>query len=269
MNRPSSRKQTIACWLAVMLMAALLPIPVGTSVAHAQSVPPACLNDAGQPVRPAPVLGAWALALNFNHALSASDTVGCRILTIALQPQKVSYTLVTCQLSNNSRGVQVGAGAAPLDGNFWITCPNGPPVPGYGPLYDGFAVYGRAQFPALATPASFTFVQHQDVVFTAEVSTSASVTGNTRIKLTSRYGPYTYATTDTSTTGVGPFFLASSVGARAGRHQVEQNVTPFTTPVDQFPFTFSQPILIGQSGKPWTLYELVVDPPPPRGSFSG
>lgn len=269
MNKPSSPKRTIAHWLAALWIAMLLPTAAGTPIAHAQNVPAACLNDAGQPVRPAPVIGAWALGLNFNHAPSASTTIGCQIMTIALQPQKVAYALVTCQVSNNSRGVQVGAGTAPLDGNFWITCPNGPPVPGYGPLYDGFAVYGRAQFPVLATPASFTFVQHQDVTFTADVSTSASVTGNTRIKLTSRYGPYTYQTVDTSTTGVGPFFLASAVGASAGRHQVEQNVTPFTTPVDQFPFTFSQPLLIGQSGKPWTLYELVVDPPPPRGSFSG
>lgn len=269
MNRLSSRKRTIACWVVIMLMVTLLPLPGGASVAFAQSVPAPCLNDAGQPVRPPQVIGAWALGLNFNHAPSASTTIGCRIMTTALQPQKVSYTLVTCQVSNNSRGVLVGGGAAPLDGNFWITCPNGPSIPGYGPLYDGFAVYGRAQFPVVATPATFTFVQHQDVMFTAEVSMSSAVGGNTRIKLSSRYGSYTYQTTDTSTTGAGPFFIASAVGASNGFHQVEQNMTPFSTPVDQFPFAFSQPIQIGQSGKPWTLYEIVVDPPPPRGSFSG
>lgn len=264
MNRLSSRQRTSTYWLVVLLIATLLPTAFSTPVVLAQSVPAPCLNDQGQAVLPAPVLGAWALALNFNHAPSTSTTTACRITTVALQPQKVTRTLVACSVNNNSRNVQVGGGAAAFDGNFWITCPNGPPVPGYGPLYDGFAIYGQAQFPALTSSAAFKLVQHQDVQFTAEVNSSGNV------RLTSRYGPYSYKTVDSATNvTAAPVFLASSVGAAAGFHQVAQNMAPFSTPVDQFPFTFSQPILIGQSGNPWTLYELVIDPPPPRGSFSG
>ena len=264
MNRSSSHQRSIAYWLVVLVIAALLPTALDTPVALAQTIPAPCLNDQGQAVLPAPVLGAWALALNFNHAPSTDTTTACRITTIALQPQKVSRTIVVCSINNNSRSVQVGAGTAPFDGNFWITCPNGPPVPGYGPLYDSFAIYGRAQFPTVTSSAAFTLVQHQDVQFKADVNTS----GN--IRLTSRYGPYSYKTVDSSTNvTAAPVFLASSVGAGAGFHQVAQNIAPFSTPVDQYPFTFSQPFLIGQSGKPWTLYELVIDPPPPRGSFSG
>lgn len=264
MNRASSLQRSIAYWLIVLVIAALLPTSLDTPVALAQTIPAPCLNDQGQAVLPAPVLGAWALALNFNHAPSTSTTTACRIMTTALQPHKVSRTIVVCSITNNSRSVQVGAGIAPLDGNFWITCPNGPPVPGYGPLYDSFAIYGRAQFPTLASAAAFTLVQHQDVQFTAEVNTSGNV------RLSSRYTPHTYKTVDSSTNvTAAPVFLASSVGVSGGFHQVAQNIAPFSTQVENFPFTFSQPFIIGQSNQPWTLYELVIDPPPPRGSFSG
>ena len=264
MNRSSSHPRMLAYWVAALLLTALLPPTLPPAIALAQSVPDPCLNDQGQSVLPMPVLGAWALALNFNHAPSTSTTTACRIMTVALQPQKVTRTLVTCTVNNNSRNVQVGGGAAAFDGNFWITCPNGPPVPGYGPLYNGFAIYGQMQFPTLLTSASFSVVQHQDVELSATVNASG------KIKLTSRYGSYRYQTADSSTdVTTAPVFIASSVGAGAGSHQVAQTIAPFTTPVDRFPFSFSQPFLIGQAGKSWTLYELVIDPPPPRGSFSG
>lgn len=264
MNRYSSHKRTIARWLAILLITCLLPLPMGTAVAYAQNVPAACRNDNGQPILTAPIIGAWALALNFNHAPSTSSTVGCRIMTVALSPQQATYTLVTCTISNNTGNVQVGGGAAPFDGNFSIICPNGPPVPGYGPLYDGFGIYGRAQFPNLTSVAAFQIVEHQDVALTAEVNASA------RLRLTSRYGSLTYQSTDATTNVVAtPIFFGAFASGGLGRHQVEQNVFSYSTPVEQFPFTFSQPLTIGRSQQPWTLYELVIDPPPPRGGFSG
>ncbi len=262
MNRYSLRKRNIARWLAALLIACLLPLPLRTTVAYAQNVPAACRNDNGQPVQPPQVIGAWALALNFNHAPSSSSTIGCRIMTVALSPQQVLYDLVSCTISNNTSNVQVGGGAAPFDGNFVITCPNGPPVPGYGPLYDGFAVYGRAQFPKLNNMAAFKIVEHQDVTLTAEVS------ANARIRLTSRYGSANYQSTDTTTDVVAaPVYFGSFVGAGNGRHEVEQNIFYYGIPVEKFPFTFSQPFIIGRAQKPWTLYELVIDPPPPRGGI--
>lgn len=265
MNRYASCKRTIARWLASLLIACLLPLPVATPVALAQqNVPAACRNDNGQPILTAPVIGAWALALNFNHAPSTSTTVACRIMTVALSPQQANYELVTCTISNNTSNVSVGGGTAPFDGKFWITCPNGPPVPGYGPLYDGFAIYGRAQFPSLTSMAAFQIVEHQDVALTAEVN------ANARIRLTSRYGSFTYQSTDSTTNVVAaPVFFGSFASSGLGRHQVEQNVFSYTTPVEKFPFTFSQPLTIGRAQQPWTLHELVIDPPPPRGGFSG
>jgi len=262
MNRYSSCKRGIARWLAALLLVCVLPLPLGTTVAYAQNVPAACRNDNGQPVQPPMVVGAWALALNFNHVPSTSSTIGCRIMTVALSPQQIFYELVTCTISNNTGNVQVGGGTAPFDGNFVITCPNGPPVPGYGPLYDGFAIYGRAQFPALNNTAAFKIVEHQDVTLTAEVN------ANARIRLTSRYGPASYQSTDTTTDVVAaPVYFGSFVGAGNGRHEVGPNVFNYGIPVDKFPFTFSQPFIIGRAQKPWTLHELVIDPPPPRGGI--
>ncbi|MCE7986122.1 MAG: hypothetical protein DYG89_33510 [Caldilinea sp. CFX5] len=264
MNRYASRKRTIARWLVILLLAALLLLPAGTPVALAQSVPAPCLNDAGQPVLPAEIMGAWALILNFNHAPSTTTTIACMVMTSAVQPQKISHTFVTCTIVNNSSNVQVGGGVAPFDGQFTITCPNGPPVPGYGPLYNAFVIHGRAQFPTLTTTASFKLVEHPHAEFTVAVNTSGNAT------LTSRYGPYTYKTADSITNvTTAPVFFASVVANGQGRHQVAQNNSYFTTPVDQFPFNFSQPITIGRSQQPWTLHELVIDPPPPRGGFSG
>lgn len=268
MNQRSERKRYLPYWLILIFVAALLPLPpdgsLGSAVVFAQNVPAACLNDIGQPVRTAPVIGAWALALNFNHAPSATTTIGCRIMTVALNPPQATYTLLNCPLSNNTAGVQVGGGAAPFDGTFWVTCPNGPPVPGYGPLYDSFAIYGRAQFATLTTPANFKIMEHPDVSLTARVD------ANARIKLTSRYGSYSYESTDASTNVVAaPIFFGSFLAAGAGRHQVEGNSLLFTTPVTQFPFAFSPPIIFGKAQKPWTLFEIVVDPPPPRGGLSG
>ena len=264
MNQQSNRKRYLPYWLTLIFIAALLPTPPGGTVVLAQGVPAACLKDNGQPVQVAPVIGAWALALNFNHVPSLTSTVGCQITTIALNPQRVSYTSVTCTINNNINNIAVGGGAAPFDGTFWVTCPNGPPVPGYGPLYDGFTIYGRAQFPSLTAPASFKIMEHPDVSLTAKVN------ANAQIKLTSRYGAYSYDVTDTSTNVVvAPIYFASAVGAGIGRHQIEATIFPFTTPVDQFPFSFASPLIFGKAQAPWTLMELVVDPPPPRGGLSG
>lgn len=265
MNRVSSRKRTLACWLAVILIATLLPTPMGAPVALAQSVPPACLTDAGQPVLPAPIVGAWAMVLNFNHALSTSAVTGCRIITIAMQPvQQVSYTPVVCPLINNSGGVEAGAGAVTFDGNFWISCPNGLPVAP--PPYSGFMIYGRMQFSTSAAimTRSFTLLQHPDVEFTAELK------ANNLTKLTSRYGLATYQTSGLSTNATtGPVRIGSAIGMGLDLHRVDGITYPFTPPISQFSYDFDKPINIGSAGQRWTLYELVVDPPPPRGSFSG
>ena len=114
MNRYSSRKRNIVRWLAILLITCLLPLPLGTTVAYAQTVPTACRDDNGQPVQTVPVIGAWALVLNFNHAPSTSSSIGCRIMTVALAPQQVFYELVTCTISNNTSNVQVGGGTAPV-----------------------------------------------------------------------------------------------------------------------------------------------------------
>jgi hypothetical protein len=110
--------------------------------------------------------------------------------------------------------------------------------------------------------AAFKIVEHQDVTLTAEVN------ANARIRLTSRYGSASYQSTDSTTDVVAaPVYFGSFVGAGSGRHEVEQNVFYYGIPIEKFPFTFSQPFIIGRSQKPWTLHELVIDPPPPRGGI--
>lgn len=265
MNRYPSRKRIIGGWLAFLLLAVILPMPIGTPVALAQSVPAACLTDSGQVVVPAPIVGAWAMVLNFNHPLSATTTTGCRITTIALQPtQQIAYNLVTCPLVNNSGGGQVGGGAATFDGNFWLSCPNG--LPAAPPPYTGFLIHGRMQFVTSAAigTRTFTLFQHPDVDFTAELRT------NTLAKLTSRYGFATYQTGGLATNATSaPVSLGSAIGMGLDQHRVNGSSYPFTTPISTFGYDFTKPFTIGAAGQRWTLYEMVVDPPPPRGSFSG
>ncbi len=255
-NQCYLRKLISPCLIWTIVLAALLS-PFGSSVAWAQAVPPACLNDAGQPIRPNPAYldpgwtNAWVLLLNFNHALSASYTTGCIGMITAANPQPVSYQLIQCPLQNNINQIRVGGGTAPFDGNFWIECPG---ITQNNYVHASFGVWGRARFPT--SNQSYLLMSHQDVAVKAAVDATWHIT------LDSRYGVNTYNNFANQVNVAGKIVpFKSEVDRTLGTHYINnQALTPHFN-VAGFPFDESQPITIGAAGQTMTLYEMIVDPP--------
>lgn len=238
----------------VLLAASSLLLPLNSGTVLAQGVPDACKNDAGGAVVPnaAAGVGAWLLVLNFNHAPSAATTTGCMVMTTGLNPQQVSRTLVACQIVNNTGNVQVGSGAAPFDGNLSINCP-GVTQQGKKTL-ENFTVWGRGNF---AKPnAIYSIAQN------ADFNVSAAISPDWHVLFTSRYGPSTFSSGSGSANLLGQdVSFTSAVNALQGGHSLNGTLLPPRTPISPFDYHFNQPILIGAAGQPWTLYEIIVDPP--------
>jgi hypothetical protein len=238
----------------VLLAACTLLLPLNTGAVFAQGVPDACKNDAGSAVVPnaAAGVGAWLLVLNFNHAPSATTTTGCMVMTTGLNPQQVSRTLVPCQIVNNTGKVQVGSGSAPFDGSFSINCP-GVTQQGKKTL-ENFTVWGRGNF---AKPnATYPVVQN------ADISVSAAISPDWHVLFTSRYGSSTFSSGSGSANLLGQdVSFMSAVNALQGSHSLNGNQLPPRTTIVPFDYHFDQPIMIGAAGQPWTLYEIIVDPP--------
>lgn len=247
-------------WLAALIVLATMS-PLRASTALAQGTPPACLNDQGNTVLPAPVMGAWVLTLNFNHAPTLGTTKACRATTTGVNPLQVSFTMINCQVRNNPAGIQVGGGQAAFDGNFGIQCPGGPSVPGQGPLYTNFFVSGDATFST--SGAAYTLLQHQDVGIRVEVD------ANWHVKLRSRYGSTDFEHQDNVTNVNGmQVSLTSLVNNGGGSHFVNSTELQPSATVAPFSFAFNQPFSIGSPGQIWTLYQIIIDPPPSRCCFS-
>jgi hypothetical protein len=196
-------------------------------------------------------VGAWLLVLNFNHAPSATTTTGCLVMTTSVNPQQVSRTLVACQIFGNAGNVPVGNSMAPFDGNFSINCPG---VAQGKQTLEHFSIWGRANFPNAS--ATYPIVQHQDVGLNAGLNAGWNILFN------SRYGASTFASGDpvTNVKGQVVTFL-SAVSSLTGSHNLNGKDLPPRTTIAPFDYHFDQPITIGAPGQPWTLYEVIVDPP--------
>jgi hypothetical protein len=252
--RKQGRRVVTILLAAVVLAANMLLLPVNPGTVFAQGVPDACKNDAGGAVVPnaAAGVGAWLLVLNFNHAPSATTTTGCMVMTTGLNPQQVSRTLIACQIVNNTGSVQVGSGAAAFDGNFSINCP-GVTQQGKKTL-ENFTVWGRGNFAKRS--ANYPIVQ------SADIKASAAISPDWHVQFTSRYGSSTFTSADGVTNLMGrDVSFASAVAALQGIHSLNGSVLAPRPPISAFDYHFDQPITIGAAGQPWTLYEVIVDPP--------
>lgn len=252
--RKQGRRVATILLASVLLAANLLLLPMNSGAVFAQGVPAACKNDAGGVVVPSAAagVGAWLLVLNFNHAPSATTTTGCMVMTTGLNPQQVSRTLVACQVVNNTGNVQVGSGAAPFDGNFSISCP-GVTQQGKKTL-ENFTVWGRGNF----AKANATY----PVVQNADINVSAAISPDWHVLFTSRYGSSTFSSGSGSVNLLGQdVSFTSAVAALQGAHSLNGSVLAPRTPISAFDYHFNQPITIGAAGQPWTLYEVIVDPP--------
>ncbi len=246
-------------WLLALLILAMAP-PFGAATAYAQGAPPACRDDQGNAVLPSSLVGGWVLVLNFNHPKQTVNTVACRVTATGVNPLQVSYTIFNCPLRDNVNSVKVGAGQAPFDGKFWIECAGGPIVPGQGPTYDTFYVFGEATFGA--SGATYTLMQHED----AEVN--ADVDANWHVKMRSRYGATTFEHEDGVTNVNGMKVSLQSQVAGSGTHFINGTQLLPAATVPAFPYNYNKPIRIGNPGQSWTLYQLIIDPPPSRCCFS-
>jgi hypothetical protein len=239
--------------IAGIIAVSTVLLPGSAPAALAQGVSPACKDDAGRAVMPNPGagIGAWLLVLNFNHAPSATSTVGCLVMTTGLNPQQVSRTLVACPLVGNVGMVTVGNGVAPFDGNFSITCPG--VLQGKQTL-ENFTIWGRANFAKAG--ATYTIAKHQDVEF------SAGIGAAWHVMFSSRYGATTFASGDGVTNLNGQVVsFGSAVSRIGGGHSLNGSPLAPPVPVTPFEFNFDQPITIGAPGQLWTLAELIFDPP--------
>lgn len=243
-------------WLAVLMVVTLLLMPSNAPLAQAQTIHSACLDDAGRAVVPSTSggVGAWLIVLNFNHTPSATTTTGCRVTTTSLNPQKVTRSLVTCQLVNNQGLTQVGGGSAAFDGKFTVQCPGNVRGPGATHNNKNFTILGRANF--ASAQQTYSIVQHQDVTFKANLSV------DWRVAFESRYGATTFVSGNPTFNMMGQIVhFESAIQRQTGSHRLNQSALTPTAAVAPFTFTQSLPFTIGAARQIWTLYELIIDPP--------
>ena len=247
------QSNSVSLLLAVLIVVTMLLVPSSSTIAFAQGVHPACKKDSGAAVVPsgAAGVGAWMLVLNFNHSASATSTTGCLIKTTSLNPQKVSRTLVNCQIINNGAGTQVGSGNAPFDGKFSIFCPG---VASGKRELENFTIWGRASFGS--NNASYSIVQHPDVSFTGNLSV------DWRASFDSRYSNNNFASGNPTFNLLGQTVSFTSATLNGmGSHSLNEVALGTSTAISNFEFHYDQPITIGAAGQVWTLHELIIDPP--------
>ncbi|MFN8444400.1 MAG: hypothetical protein U0175_26690 [Caldilineaceae bacterium] len=250
---PKFSARKLSLWIAALLAITTLLIPSQASPLLAQSIHPACLNDDGQPVTPSAGagIGAWMLVLNFNHGLSGSKTLGCRVDVTGVNPLVIRRTLLECTLVNNVGMVKVGNGKAPFDGKFSVSCPG---VAAGKQTLESFTLWGRANF--ANANAAYTLIQHKDVALTASMSV------DWHISFTSRYGKNNFTSGDTTTSLLSQTVsFNSAVRSLTGSHSLNQNELGPLATLKPFEFNHDQPITISAPGSIWTLYELIIDPP--------
>lgn len=251
---PQNRRATgVSLWMASLIVLTMLLLPSNASTGFAQNIHPACLNDAGVAVIPraGAGVGGWLFILNFNHSLSASNTLGCLVETTGTNPQTVKRTLHQCAIINNADGIQVGSGVSSFDGKFSIQCAGF--TKGKQKLKT-FSIWGRAEF--MNKNVSYSILQHTDVEFIAALNNSWHV------NFTSRYGSDIFSSGHPNADLMGKEVeFMSELRGGDGSHWLDRVQLNPITKVNSFDYHNSQPITIGAGGSVWTLSELIIDPP--------
>lgn len=247
------RTKGLSMVTALLIVLSLLLLPSQSSSLFAQAVNPACINDSGVAVIPSAGagVGGWLLLLNFNHAASATNTVGCLITTTQVNPQRVSRILVNCQIVNNQSAVLVGNGTSPFDGKFSVSCPG----LGMGKTkHENFTVWGRATFNN--RNVNYSITQHSDFSFIARLNTGW------KVNFTSRYGANSFNSGNPNFNLAGQLvsFTSALRGGTASHFLNSAQLTPLST-LPPFDFHQDQPFTISGPGQLWTLHELIIDPP--------
>ena len=246
--------------IAAFLVALFIASSANISVAEANGAPPACQDDNGDPVEPLPFPGAWAIILNFNHTPSPTHTTACWAIRDNTSAMNVTYTTgILCQVRNNVNNVKVGNGEANFDGNFHITCPRRGSVPNPTAVYDTFYVHAVAEFPE--TAGYYPLVRHSNVSVRAHLKAPVA---NEAWKATmiSRYGDIVFSDTqDVPRLTEINHRINSTVFSGTGSHLINSQQQNSQTTVDPFTFDFTELIFIGGGDNPWTLSEMVIDPP--------
>lgn len=257
--RPIKRIGPIVMTLVVIGLLFLISCS-NPNEAQANNVPTACLKDDGTPAEPLPFPGAWAIVLNFNHSPSTTHTEVCWAERDDDQAMAINYTDgIQCQVRNNVNNVAVGNGEAAFDGDFHITCPRRSSGPTGNSQYNTFYVHAVASFPEQA--GYYPLVRHSDVAVRALLQNPGG-SGNWTATMLSRYDNTVFSDTESVSTLVGVNHrINSRVIGGTGTHYVNQQLLNSQTAVPPFDFDLNELIFIGGGVNPWTLSEMVIDPP--------
>ena len=257
--RKSGRMLYLLAPILSLLIGLIISATISPPVA-ANSIPAACLHDDGDPVEPLPYPGAWAIILNFNHAPSTTETEACWAERTNNPANPIEYTTgMRCLVRQNTKAVSVGNGSADFDGNFHITCPRRHNALNPGTVYDTFYVRAVAEFDAIE--AIYPLVTHSNVAVKTGFKGPNSA-GEWTARLVSRYGVKSYEDSEQVMMAAGvPHTLISAVANGSGTHIVNQSVFDTPQAIDPFEFDYTELIFIGGGRIPWTLHEIVIDPP--------
>lgn len=252
----------LAVGLTLLLISLLLALPAGpVGVAESAPLPPSttpypgCIRDNGSPVVPLNFPNAWSVMLSFNHPGSDQATPACwairdKNLTVWYQAG------IMCQLINNVGGVKVGNGVANFDGNFHIQCP-----PGQNKnlaLYNSFYVHADVELPL--QDGFFPLVDHPD--FYVHVKRSPDpVSGEWHGSIHTVMGGMPFEAYNSGTTlPTGPMAFNSVVNRGEAYHFIDGSASK-RVPISPFSVDMLTGIKIGGGDIPWTLSEIIIDPP--------
>lgn len=266
-----SRRIISALGLTLAIITAFLFIPSGfepvaEATGHSLTPGAGCLNDNGVPVEPLEFAGAWAIILNFNHGLSSKTTTACWAVRDN-SPNMTTWYIdnIQCQLINNVNGAEAGNGKVEFDGDFHIACPKRGVSPSSSQLYNQFYVHTIAEFPTQA--GTYPLVWHPDLSVSTQL-VGPLTDGSWQASINSRYGsPNSQAGSTSfsdsefvsSIAGV-PLGYNSRVRNGIGTHYITQELNTQAV-VSDFEFDFTNHIRIGGGANPWTLHEIIIDPP--------
>ncbi|MEM7798782.1 MAG: hypothetical protein AAF633_06315 [Chloroflexota bacterium] len=214
----------------------------------------ACIRDNGDPVEPLPFARAWSVLLTFDHAPSSTHTEAC--WAIRDQNLNIWYRAgIQCDLINNVNNAQVGLSSATFDGHFHIECPKRSVTSLM--HYNAFFVHVNASIPQ--ANGYYPVVSHPD--FHVHLKRNQTSSGGWVGSIHSTIGGVAFEHhNEASSLLTGPTAFNAVVRNGIAYHQIEQS-TSKTTSINPFTVDMTQGIEIGGGDAPWTIYELIIDPP--------
>ena len=259
----SSRQNRIlvATGLTLLIISLLLSLPAAQG-GGVESAPlpkrltpyPGCIKENNNPVEPLRFPDAWALMLNFEHAGSTQSTTAC--WAVRDKHLNIWYQAgIVCDVVNNTNNVLVGNGSADFDGNFHIQCP--PRAGTNYARYNSFYVQVNAEIPLQS--GTFPFVTHPD--FQVSLDRSQDANGDWHGVIESAMGSTSFDAFHKDATLPTTAMLFNSVVHSGEAYHTIDGQASDRIKINPFQVDMTTGIEIGGGSEPWTLREIIIDPP--------